>query len=150
MSGEQALDVGDRRDRHALAADLAARQRVVGIEAHERRHVERRRQARLPVRQQIAKAAVRVLGRAEAGNIRIVQGLPRYIVSCGPARERELARAPSLSRRPVGAEVGGCVDGGQRQAGLRFDGGRIFAVIPMVLRSNDMKRGAWSVPVRGT
>ena len=56
-----------RRDRDADAADLAARQRVVGVAAHLRRQIERHRQARLPRREQELVAAVRLLGGAEAG-----------------------------------------------------------------------------------
>ena len=51
---EQPLHVGERRHRHALAPDLAARPRIIGIEAHQRRHVERGRKPRLPVREQVA------------------------------------------------------------------------------------------------
>ncbi len=51
---------------HALAADLAGRHGVVRVVAHQRGHVERRRQPRLALGQQIAEALVRVLGRAEA------------------------------------------------------------------------------------
>ena len=50
----------------ALAADLAGRHGVVGVVAHQRRHVERRRQPRLALGQQVAEALVRILGRAEA------------------------------------------------------------------------------------
>ena len=40
----EVLHVGQRVDRHAAAADLAERHRVVGVDAQQRRHVERRRQ----------------------------------------------------------------------------------------------------------
>ncbi len=43
---EEPLHVGERRDRHALAADLAARLRVVGVVPHQGRHVEGGRQTR--------------------------------------------------------------------------------------------------------
>ena len=42
MPCEQRLHVVERVDRDALAADLAQRLRVVGVVAHQRRHVERR------------------------------------------------------------------------------------------------------------
>ena len=43
---EQRAHVLERVDRDALAADLAEAARVVGVVAHQRGHVERRRQAR--------------------------------------------------------------------------------------------------------
>ena len=52
-----------------FAPDLAERTRVVGVEAHQRRHVERGREAGLAVLQQIAEAGVRLLGAAEAGEL---------------------------------------------------------------------------------
>ena len=66
---EERLHVGERVDRHALAPDLAERARVVGVVAHQRRHVERRREAGLPVLEQVAEARVRLLRRAEAGEL---------------------------------------------------------------------------------
>ena len=66
---EQRLRVGERVDRHALAPDLAERAGVVGVVAHQRRHVEGRREAGLPVLEQVAEALVRLLGRAEAGEL---------------------------------------------------------------------------------
>ncbi len=53
----------------ALAADLAARARVVGVVAHERRHVEGGREARLALLEQEVEARVGVLGGAEAGEL---------------------------------------------------------------------------------
>ena len=63
---KQRLHVVERVDGDALAADLPERQRMVGVVAHERRHVERRRQPLLAVVEQVAKALVGLLGRAEA------------------------------------------------------------------------------------
>ena len=68
-AGEQRLHVVERVDRDALAADLAERARVVGVVAHQRRHVERGRQAGLPVVEQVAEALVGLLGGAEAGEL---------------------------------------------------------------------------------
>ena len=62
MPSKSALHVVERRDRDALAADLAARARVVGVVAHERRHVEGGREAGLPLREQEVEARVGVLG----------------------------------------------------------------------------------------
>ncbi len=66
---EERLHVGERVDRHALAPDLAERARVVRVVAHQRGHVERRREARLPVLEQVAEARVRLLRRPEAGEL---------------------------------------------------------------------------------
>ena len=66
---EERLHVGERVDRHALAPDLAERARVVRVVAHQRRHVERRREARLAVLEQVAEALVRLLRRPEAGEL---------------------------------------------------------------------------------
>ena len=63
---EERLHVGERVDRHALAPDLAQRAGVVGVVAHERRHVEGGREPRLPVVEQVVEALVRLLRGAEA------------------------------------------------------------------------------------
>ena len=63
--GEQVLHVGQRVDGDALAPDLAQRPGVVGVVSHQRRHVEGRREAGLAMVEQVAEAAVRLLGRAE-------------------------------------------------------------------------------------
>ena len=65
-AAEERLHVVERVHRHALAADLAERARVVGVVAHQRRHVERGREAGLPVVEQVAEALVGLLGGAEA------------------------------------------------------------------------------------
>ena len=69
MPGEQRLHVVERVDRDALAADLAQRSRVVGVVAHQRRHVEGGRQPGLAVVEQVAEALVGLLGGAEAGEL---------------------------------------------------------------------------------
>ena len=84
---DAAVEVGhvvDRVDGHAAAPDFAERLRVVGVEAHERGHVERGRQA-------VATGADRSLKRSfvstavpKPANIRIVHGLVRYIYMYGP------------------------------------------------------------------
>ena len=45
MPAVEVFDVGERVDRDAALADLAERERVVGVAAHQRRQVERGRQA---------------------------------------------------------------------------------------------------------
>ena len=66
---EERLGVGERVDRDAFAPDLAERARVVGVVAHQRRHVEGGREAGLPMVEQVAEALVRLLGGAEAGEL---------------------------------------------------------------------------------
>ena len=63
---EERLHVRERIDRHALAPDLAQRARVIGVVAHQRRHVEGSREPRLAVLEQVAEALVRLLRGAEA------------------------------------------------------------------------------------
>ena len=64
---EDALHVGERVDRDADLADLARRERVVGVEAHLRRQVERDREAGLALVEQVAEALVGVLRASPAG-----------------------------------------------------------------------------------
>ena len=71
-------------DRHAAASDLTERQRRVGVVAHERRHVEGHRQARLALVEQESIPLVGVLALPKPANCRIVQTLSRYMVRCTP------------------------------------------------------------------
>ncbi len=64
---EQALHVGERRDRHADAPHFSRGQRMVGIEADLRGQIERHRKPRGPLRNQIAVAPVALFGGAETG-----------------------------------------------------------------------------------
>ena len=66
---EEHFHVAQRVDRDAALADLAARHVVVRVVAVERRQVERRREARLPVVEQVVEALVRLLRRAVAGEL---------------------------------------------------------------------------------
>ena len=98
---EQDLHVGERVDRDAGAADLAERARVVGVVAELRRQVERDRQPRLPVVEEVAVAGVRLLGRREA---RVLADRPRPAavhVAVRAAGERRLARQLELAGRVV-------------------------------------------------
>ena len=101
MPGEQRLHVVERVDRHALAADLALRARVVGVVAHQRRHVERRGEPGLPVVEQVAEALVGLLGGAEAGELPHRPQPAAVHRRVDAARERILAReADPLLERP--------------------------------------------------
>ncbi len=63
---EERLDVGERVDGDTFAPDLAERARMVRVVAHQRRHVEGRREARLPMVAQVAEPGIRLLGGPEA------------------------------------------------------------------------------------
>ena len=63
---EERLHVLERVDRDTLPADLAERPLVIGVVAHQRRHVERGREPGLAVVEQVAEALVRLLRGAEA------------------------------------------------------------------------------------
>ena len=91
---EQRLHVIQRVDRHALAADLAERAHVVGVVAHQRRHVERGRQPGLPVVEQVAEALVGLLRRPEARELPHRPQPPAVHARVHAARERILARQP--------------------------------------------------------
>ena len=102
---EQQLHVGDRVDRDPRAADLALGHRVVRVVAELGRQVEGDRQPRLPAREQVAVALVRLLGRGEAG---VLADRPRPTavhVRIRPAREREDAGRLRLDRGRVGGPV---------------------------------------------
>ena len=66
---EEELHVLQRVDGNAFATDLAERLRMIGVVAHERRHVEGGREPRLSVLEQVSETGVRLLGHAEAGEL---------------------------------------------------------------------------------
>ena len=102
---------------------------MVGVVAHQRRHVEGGREAGLPVLEQVAEARVRLLGRAEAGELphrpepaavhrrvdaareRIRPGVPEVAVvvdrarcpACRAARSRRPRSSRSARRRARGS-----------------------------------------------
>ena len=102
MPSKSMLDVGEGVDGDALAADLAFGERVVGVVAHQRRHVEVGRQSGLALGDQVLEALVRVLGGAEAGDLaHRPQPAPihRRVRS---ARERVLAGQADVGERRIG------------------------------------------------
>ena len=86
---EEDLHVLDRRHRHALAADLATRARVVGVEAHQRGHVEGGREPVLTLAKQEVEAVVGVLRRAESGELAHCPAPAAVHRRIGAAQERE-------------------------------------------------------------
>ena len=102
MPCEQRLHVVQRVDRDALAPDLAQRARMVGVVAHQRRHVERGAQPGLPVVEQVAEALVGLLRRPEPRELpHRPQPAPVH-ARVHAARERKLAREPDPLRRAAG------------------------------------------------
>jgi len=95
--GEQRLHVVERVDRDALAADLPERPRVIRVVAHQRRHVEGRRQPRLPVLEQVPEPRVRLLGRPEPGELPHRPQPPAVHRRVDAARERIDAGIPQVA-----------------------------------------------------
>ena len=107
---EQDLHVGERADRDADPADLPRRLRRVRVVAHLGRQVERDRQARLALLEEVAEAAVRLLGGREA-RVLAHRPEPRAVHrGLDAAGERVLAREAEVGRR-VEAERGEVVGG---------------------------------------
>ena len=94
---EQRLHVRERVDRDALAPDLAERARMVGVVAHQRRHVEGGREAGLAVVEQVAEALVRLDRRAEAGELAHRPELAAVHRRIDAARERVDARVAEIA-----------------------------------------------------
>ena len=88
-----------RRDRDADPADLPRRLRRVRVVAHLGRQVERDRQAGLALLEEVAEAAVRLLGRGEA-RVLAHRPEPRAVHrGLDAAGERRLARQPEVAVR---------------------------------------------------
>jgi len=110
---------------------------MVGVVAHQRRHVERGREAGLPVIAQVAEPLVRLLGGAEAGELPHRPELPAVHGRVDPAREREdsgktevaflvdLDRFRRVQRVDVEAR-----DGGEELA-LALGGGLVQGTAPL-------------------
>ncbi len=97
-AAEERLHVGERVDRDPFAPHLAERARVVGVVAHERGHVERGREPGLPVLGEVAEALVRLLRRAEAGELAHRPEPAAVHRRIDAARERILARIAEVAR----------------------------------------------------
>ena len=90
---EEMLHVGERVDRDALAAHLAFAHRMVAVVAHQRRHVEVGRQPGLALADQVFEAPVRVLGRAETGDLAHRPEPPAIHRRVGTARDTDTGPA---------------------------------------------------------
>src|SRR5439155_7709906 len=112
---EERLDVVERVHGHALAPNLAQRARVVGVVAHEGRHVEVHAEPCLPLVDEVTEAAVGVLAGAEASDL--AQGPEASTVhgGIGAARVRVLAGQPEVLVAEL-LDVFGGVDALEREA----------------------------------
>ena len=122
---EQFAHVVERIDRHAEPAHLAQGRGIVAIEAHERRQIEGRAEAGLPLGEEEAKALVGLAGGAEAGEL--PHGPQPAAVHAGvnAARVRVLAGETEVGFRIEVAELFGSI---QRLDGDAADrGGRLLA-----------------------
>ena len=88
---EELLHVVEAVDGDALAADLAEAAGVVGVVAHQGRHVEGGREPGLAVVEQVVEALVGLLDRAEAGELAHRPEPAPVHRRVGPAGERVLA-----------------------------------------------------------
>ena len=108
---EQDLGVGQRVDRDTDPANLLAVLGIIGVVAALRGQIERHRQPRSALVQQVAVAAIGLLGRPKPEYWRNVHSLPRY----------PLAKLPregiGTRRRRVTGSIGRSVDGLERDAG---------------------------------
>ena len=99
---EQMHDIGERVDRHTLAAHFAFGERVIAVVPHQRRHVEIGGKAGLPLVDQVFEAPVRVLGGAEAGDLPHRPKSAAIHRRVRPPRVRILAGQADVGRRRGG------------------------------------------------
>ena len=113
VTKSSSVSVGD-----AAATDLALGARVVGVEAHQRRHVERDRQAALAVLEQEPVSRVRLGGRSEPGELPHRPQPPAVHRRVHAPRERVLAGRPSreAGSKPRGPRAGTRVRAARRRA----------------------------------
>ena len=91
---EQRFHVGERRDVDAALADLAERQLVIGIAAHQRRQIEGDAQAGAARAQQVLVPRVGVLRRSEPGELPHRPQLAAVAARVNAAGVGELAGSP--------------------------------------------------------
>jgi len=117
---EQPTHVVDRVDRDARLADLTLGAGMVTVEPHLRREIERRREPRLPVVEQVAEPRVRLFRRRHAGVLpHRPQPVPVHRGVRAP-REREGARLAEVATRLPSLDVLRAVDGPEVDPGIRL------------------------------
>ena len=156
---EQRFHVGERIHRHAFASDFTFAHRVVGVVAHQRRHVEVSRQAGLTLRDEVFEPVVGVLTRAETGDLAHGPEAAAVHGRVRPASERVLSRQADVLQRRVGnIERGvGALDGKAAQGlellfalGLFLQKRGDFVFLPklqLFLHCCDVFRIGWCVHV---
>ena len=107
---EEDRHVGEARDRDPDPADLSLRLGRVGVVAHLGREVERHREARLAVVEQVAEPAVRFLGRREAGVLAHRPEAAAVHRRLDAAGERILAGSAEIAVLVKAGGVGGGVE----------------------------------------
>ena len=151
---EQDLGVGERVERDADPADLLLDVGVVGVVAALRREVERDREAGAALREQVAVALVRLLGRAEA---RVLADRPRGGRGSPsgklPAGEGELARRRDRVRRAGGRPArssprAGCPASLRTSSPMRASVSETTFSLRKVTRATIIARHARVVPER--
>ncbi len=114
---EQGLHVVDRVERHALHSHLTEGAGVIGVEAHQRRHVECRGEPGLAVVEQVAEALVGLLDRAEAGELAHRPQAPAVHRGVHAARVGKLAGVAEVAVGVPAVEILGGVERFDRLAG---------------------------------
>jgi hypothetical protein len=109
-------------DRHPAVADLAERARVVGVAAHQGRHVEGDRQAAATLGDQVLVALVGLTGVAEPGELPDRPGPAAVHRRVHAAGERVLAGDADRGGDVAVGVVEGVVEGGDLLAG---EGGEV-------------------------
>ena len=125
---EQHVHVGGGVDRDAAVADLAEALRVVGVAAHQRRHVEGHREPAAAAVEDHLVALVGLLRVAEAGELADRPGAAAVAGGVEPAGERELAGPLAV----VGAVRRLDLDAGQRGEVRLPDPRLLVALLPAV------------------
>ena len=113
---EEILHVAHGVDRDAHLTDLAGAARIVAVETHLRGEVECHREPGLALREQVAKAFVRIGGGSEA---RVLTDAPEASAvhrRLNAARERGIAGEALVAERVVARKVGRCVERCDRDA----------------------------------
>jgi hypothetical protein len=95
--------------RHAEPANFTGRARIVAIEPHERRQVERGRESGLPLRQQELEPLVRLSRRTETGELPHRPQATAVHTRVYAAREWVLARISEVSLIVKSIEIFGCI-----------------------------------------
>ena len=112
---EEDLEILQGGDGDSFLPHLAARHRMVGVVAHQGRHVEGRAQAGHAVLQQVFEPLVGVLRRSESGELAHGPQAPPVHARLRSPRVRELPRKPQVALVLLDVRVAGVAGVGRRQ-----------------------------------